>query len=399
LVNLNPLSSLLAAVLVLLIGTMINRKVSFLSKYNIPDPITGGLLFAAIAAIAWLAFSAKAGIDQTIKPTLLLMFFAGVGMCADLRQLGKGGKALVIFLLVLFPYILVQNAAGVAAAMSLDLHPIFGLVAGSITLVGGHGTGAAYAERFAEVNNLQTVMELSMTMATIGLIVGGIIAGPVAQYVIGKYKLRSSSAAEAGTAKQEAAAPAITTVGAIGSLAGIFAAVVAGQWLAGKFSGSAITLPAFLWCMMVGVAIRNLIPFAGLRSDDRASDLISSICLSLFLVMTMMALDLVEVALSAGPLLAIIVLQAVFIALFAVFVCFRFMGKDYEAAVTSAAFIGFSMGSTATAMANMQAITAKYGPAPQSYLIVPLAGAFFIDLMNAFLLTFILALPFMGGGT
>jgi ESS family glutamate:Na+ symporter len=397
--NLSPLSSLLAAVVVLLIGTMINRKVSFLSKYNIPDPITGGLLFAAIAAVAWLAFSAKAGIDQTIKPTLLLMFFAGVGMCADLRQLGKGGKALAIFLLVLFPYILVQNAVGVAAAMSLDLHPIFGLVAGSITLVGGHGTGAAYAERFGEVNNLQTVMELSMTMATIGLIVGGIIAGPVAQYVIAKYKLQSKSVAEAGTSSQETAAPAITTVGAIGSLAGIFAAVVAGQWLAAKFSGSAITLPAFLWCMMVGVAIRNIIPFAGLRTDDRASDLIASICLSLFLVMTMMALDLVEVALSAGPLLVIIVLQAVFIALFAVFACFRFMGKDYEAAVTSAAFIGFSMGSTATAMANMQAITARYGPAPQSYLIVPLAGAFFIDLMNAFLLTFILALPFMGGGT
>jgi ESS family glutamate:Na+ symporter len=397
--NLSPLSSLLAAVVVLLIGTMINRKVGFLSKYNIPDPITGGLLFAAIAAVVWLVFSTKAGIDQTIKPTLLLMFFAGVGMCADLRQLGKGGKALAIFLLVLFPYILVQNAVGVAAAMSLDLHPIFGLVAGSITLVGGHGTGAAYAERFAEVNNLQTVMELSMTMATIGLIVGGIIAGPVAQYVIAKYKLQSKSVAEAGTSSQETAAPPITTVGAIGSLAGIFAAVVAGQWLAAKFSGSAITLPAFLWCMMVGVAIRNIIPFAGLRTDDRASDLISSICLSLFLVMTMMALDLVEVALSAGPLLVIIVLQAVFIALFAVFVCFRFMGKDYEAAVTSAAFIGFSMGSTATAMANMQAITAKYGPAPQSYLIVPLAGAFFIDLMNAFLLTFILALPFMGGGT
>jgi ESS family glutamate:Na+ symporter len=397
--NLNPLTSLLAAVVVLLIGTMINRKVGFLSKYNIPDPITGGLLFAAIAAVVWLAFSAKAGIDQTIKPTLLLMFFAGVGMCADLRQLGKGGKALAIFLLVLFPYILVQNAVGVAAAMSLDLHPIFGLVAGSITLVGGHGTGAAYAERFGEVNNLQTVMELSMTMATIGLIVGGVIAGPVAQHVISKYKLQSKSGSEAEVSSQEASAPPISTVGAIGALAGIFAAVVAGQWLAGKFSGSAITLPAFLWCMMVGVAIRNIIPFAGLRTDDRASDLIASICLSLFLVMTMMALDLIEVALSAGPLLLIIVLQAVVIALFAVFVCFRFMGKDYEAAVTSAAFIGFSMGSTATAMANMQAITAKYGPAPQSYLIVPLAGAFFIDLMNAFLLTFILALPFMGGGT
>jgi ESS family glutamate:Na+ symporter len=145
--------------------------------------------------------------------------------------------------------------------------------------------------------------------------------------------------------------------------------------------------------MMAGVAIRNLVPFAGIRCDDRAADLISGVCLSLFLVMTMMALDLIEVAVSAGPFLVIIAAQVVGIVVYAIFVCFRFMGRDYEAAVTSAAFIGFSMGSTATAMANMQAITAKYGPAPQSYLIVPLAGAFFIDLMNAFLLTLILGLP------
>ena len=393
--NLDPLSSLLAAVVVLLIGTLINRKVALLSKYNIPDPITGGLLFAVIASIV-LAFSGfKFGIDQTIKPTLLLMFFAGVGMCADLRQLGKGGKALALFLMVLFPYILVQNGVGILAAKALDLHPIFGLVAGSITLVGGHGTGAAYAERFAEVNNLQSAMELSMTVATIGLIIGGIIAGPVAQYAITRNKLRSKVEVK-NAAEHEAAAP-ISTVGAVGALAGIFAAVIAGRWLAAKFSGGALTLPSFLWCMLIGVAIRNLLPFARVKSDDRASDLISGVCLSLFLVMTMMALDVVEVAMSAGPLLVIIALQAVAIALFAIFVCFRFMGRDYEAAVTSAAFIGFSMGSTATAMANMQAITSKYGPAPQSYLIVPLAGAFFIDLMNAFLLTAILALPFMGG--
>jgi ESS family glutamate:Na+ symporter len=398
--NLTPLSSLLAAVVVLLIGTVVNRRVAALSKYNIPDPITGGLLFAVCAAVAWAASSFKVGIDQTIKPTLLLMFFAGVGMSADLRMLKQGGKALAIFLVVLFPYILVQNGVGVAVAKLLDLHPIFGLVGGSITLVGGHGTGAAYAERFAEVNNLQSAMELSMTVATIGLIVGGIIAGPVAQFLITRYKLRTGTGTpDAATRAADVQAPAapITTVGAIGALAGILAAVVAGQWLAARFSGGAITIPGFLWCMMVGVAIRNLAPFAGLRFDDRASELISAICLSLFLVMTMMALDLIEVALAAGPFLVIIAAQVVFIVLYAVYVSFRFMGRDYEAAVTSAAFIGFNMGSTATAMANMQAITAKYGPAPTSYLIVPLAGAFFIDLMNAFVLTLVLALPFVGG--
>ena len=394
--TLAPLGSLLLALITLLIGTMINRRVAFLSNYNIPDPITGGLIFAAIASVVAGTAGFRLGIDQTLKPVLLLMFFAGVGLCADLRMLKLGGKALVIFLIVLFPYILVQNAVGIAAAKALDLHPIFGLVGGSITLVGGHGTGAAYAERFAEVNNLQSVMELSMTVATVGLILGGIIAGPVAQYLIAKYKLRSS-AARADEARNDQPAAPINTLGVLGALAGIFAAVIAGQWLAAKLSGGAVTIPGFLWCMVAGIAIRNLAPFAGVRFDDRASDLISGVCLSLFLVMTMMALDLVEVALSAGPFLLILALQVVFIVVYVVWVCFRFMGRDYEAAVTSAAFIGFNMGSTATAMANMQAITAKYGPAPTSYLIVPLAGAFFIDLMNAFLLTLLLAMPFMGG--
>jgi len=298
--------------------------------------------------------------------------------------------------MVLLPFIIVQNAVGFSVAKLLDLHPIFGLVGGSITLVGGHGTGAAYAERFAEVNNLQSVMELSMTVATMGLIAGGIIAGPVAEWLIERHHLRSNVSVEQ-RADDVDNATRISTVGMIGALAGILAAVVLGRWLGTRFSGGTITIPSFLWCMLIGVAIRNLLPFARVQLDDRASDLISGVCLSLFLVMTMMALNLVEVAQSAGPFLIIIAAQIVAISLYAAFVCFRVMGRDYEAAVTSAAFIGFNMGSTATAMANMQAITGKYGPAPQSYLIVPLSGAFFIDIMNAFLLTATLALPFIGG--
>src|SRR5690606_9390977 len=153
----DPLASLLAAIGMLLIGTVVNRKIGFLSRYNIPDPITGGLIFAIIASLLLATAVFSISFDQTIKPTFLLMFFSGIGLCADLRQLKRGGKALLIFLLVLLPFIVVQNTVGVGVARLLDLHPIFGLVAGSITLVGGHGTGAAYADRFAEINNLQMV--------------------------------------------------------------------------------------------------------------------------------------------------------------------------------------------------------------------------------------------------
>lgn len=389
--------SFLAAIAMLLVGNFVNRRIPVLLHYNIPDPITGGLIFAVIASIAAALFDFTINFDQSIKPLLLLMFFAGVGFCADLKLLKHGGKALPIFLAVLAPFILLQNFTGVLMAKLLDLHPIFGLVAGSITLVGGHGTGAAYADRFAEINNLQMVMELAMTLATVGLIVGGIIGGPIAQLLINRFKLRSTAQEAAVDHQYQAEAPPITPHSALVALASIMTAVLAGQWLSEQFSGGAITIPAFLWCMLIGIALRNLLPLARVRFNDRPGELISSVSLSLFLVMTMMTLNLVDVALSAGPFLLIILVQTVVIFFYATLVCFRMMGKDYEAAVTTAAFVGFSMGSTATAMANMQAITAQRGPAPTSFLIVPLAGAFFVDIINAFLLTLLLALPFIGG--
>ena len=395
--TLDPLQSLLAAVACLLLGAAVNRKVAFLARYNIPDPVTGGLLFAIVASIAAASAGAHVSLNATMKPTLLLMFFAGVGLTADLRLLKQGGKALALFMVVLFPFLILQNVVGIAAARALDLHPIFGLIAGSITLVGGHGTGAAYAERFAEVNNLQSVMELSMTSATVGLVLGGIVAGPVAQYLISRYKLRSRSTDISTTVDTDEVVAPITTLGFMGALAGILAAVIIGQWLGGRLHDLPLTIPGFVWCLIVGVVIRNLLPFAGVYIDDRASELISGISLALFLAMTMMALNLFEVALTAGPLLLILIAQVLMIVAYAVWVCFRFMGRDYEAVTTTAGFIGFNLGSTATAIANMQAITARYGPAPKSFLIVPLAGAFFVDLLNAAILTFFLSLGFVGG--
>jgi ESS family glutamate:Na+ symporter len=177
----------------------------------------------------------------------------------------------------------------------------------------------------------------------------------------------------------------------------VFAALAIGRWLSEQLSGGALTIPAFLCCMVVGVALRNLLPLAGVRPDDRASELVAGICLALFLVMTMMTIDLVEAATAAAPVLLIAAMQGVLACVYAAFVCFRVMGRDYEAAVTTAAFVGFSVGSTATAMVNMKALVGRYGPAPTAMLIVPLAGAFFVDLANALILTALLAWPLLGG--
>ena len=182
--SLDPLQSLLLAFGCLLAGGFVTRRVTLLSRYNVPVPVTGGLLFAVMASLGALVWDVEMSIDDTLKPVLLLMFFGGVGLSADLRLLARGGRELMRFVLVLAPFILLQNLLGIGLAVLLDLHPTFGLVAGSITLVGGHGTGAAYAARFAEVQNLQSIMELAMTSATVGLILGGLVAGPIAQFLI-----------------------------------------------------------------------------------------------------------------------------------------------------------------------------------------------------------------------
>lgn len=390
--------SLLAAIAVLFLGIAANRAIPLLSNYNIPDPITGGVIFAVIAALVGYFWGMSISLDVTSKPVLLLLFFSSIGMTADLRLLAQGGAKLAIFLAaVCIPYVILQNIVGVAAAMGLDLHPIFGLVAGSITLVGGHGTGAAYAERFAEVNNLQAVMELTMTAATLGLISGGIVGGPVAQSLIRRYSLGSTTEHKADAAEKQAAAAPISTQTMLMSLGGLLVAVVLGRWIADLIGEGIITLPSFVWCLFIGVALRNGGPFVGIHFDDRASNIIGSIALSLFLAMTMMAIKLTDVFNAAGPLVIILLLQIAFTVIWARFVAFRLMGRDYEAAVMSAGFCGFVLGSSATAIANMQALIRRYGPAPQAMLVIPLTGAFFIDLVNAIVLSGMLSLAILGG--
>jgi ESS family glutamate:Na+ symporter len=394
---LQPVETLLATVLVLLLGRHVNRLIPLLSRYNIPDPITGGLLFAVGMLLVGSVTELRLEFDVTLKPVLLLAFFAAVGLSANLGLLRQGGKRLLLFVLVLAPFLVLQNLTGLLIAWGLDLHPLMGLIGGTITLVGGHGTGAAYAERFAEVHNIQSVMELAMTGATLGLVLGGICGGPLAQWLIRRHALAGTDgqAAAAQPSADGDAAP-ISAASLIPVLAAVLVAVLAGQWLADLVSGAPVTLPSFLWCLLLGVLIRNGGHLVGLRLNDAAIELVSSLALALFLAMTMMALNLASVASLAGPLLLILLGQVVLVLAYGGALVYRAVGRDYESAVMSAAFCGFALGATATAIANMQAIVQKYGPAPQAFLVVPLVGAFLIDLINALVLTGFLALPGMG---
>ena len=390
--TLDTVQTLLAACLLLVAGAALNRFVPFLARYNIPEPITGGILFALLT-LALAAGDITVSFDPTLRGPFLLAFFATIGLSADLAMLKEGGPRLLRFLLVAAPFVAVQNALGIAVSRGLDLHPLMGLIGGSLTLVGGPGTGAAYAQRFAEVNNIRSVMEITMASATFGLVIGGIIGGPVAQYLIRTHKLAVPSGA--GAVETAESKGAVTSAADFLWTVGLIAAcLVAGRAIAGLVDAGPVTLPDFLWCLFVGIFIRNVGPRLGMIPVNQPMiDAVGTVLLSLFLAMTMMALRLWELAGLAGPLAVLLVAQTVLMVVYAVFVSFRAMGRSYESAVIAGGLCGFAMGATATAIANMQAVTRRYGPAPEAFLIVPLTGAFFIDLVNALILTGYLSLP------
>ncbi len=392
--TLDSTGTLALAAAILLAGRFLNAGIAPLARYNIPQPISGGLAFALLAAglHAWGGLVIET--SGALRAPLLLAFFASVGLSADLGRLRRGGPKLLLFLACVVPFLMLQNAVGTGFAILLDQHPLIGLVGGSVTLVGGHGTGAAYARIFEETHSLAGVMGLAMASATIGLVLGGVVGGPVAQYLLrGRVQVAMRPAAAMVEERSEPA----TTEGAIVTTCLVLFCLLLGGWIASLTQGLPVALPDFLWCLFAGVVVRNLIgPALRLPVSDASIDLVGSTALALFLAMTMATIRLWELAALAGPLMVIVAAQAAFAVLYGVLVVYRAMGRDYEAAVATAGFLGFSMGATATAIANMQAVANRYGPAPVAFLVVPLTGAFFIDLANALVLTGALTLPVFG---
>ncbi|WCE64656.1 sodium/glutamate symporter [Acinetobacter baumannii] len=394
----NGFYTLISAVIVLLLGLLVNR-IDFLKRYNIPEPVAGGLVAAVVSLLVHTFWGYSIVFSSELQTSFMLVFFASIGLSANFMKLKEGGTALVIFLICVASFIVVQNAVGMSLATLLGLDPLIGLIAGSITLTGGHGTAGAWGEILESQHGIQGALALGMASATFGLIIGGVIGGPLAKLLINRYSLaQAKTNAEIQQRdthveqNSDDLAPfenphqvrLITADNAITTL-GMFAACLAfAEFMTGFSKGTWFELPTFVWALGGGVILRNILESV-LKVDifDRAIDVFGNASLSLYLAMALLSLKLWQLADLAGPLVVILGAQTLTMALYAAFVTFRVMGKNYDAAVLAAGHCGFGMGATPTAVANMQAITNMYGPSHKAFLIVPLCGAFFVDLINA----------------
>ncbi|MCF5233375.1 sodium/glutamate symporter [Pseudomonas sp. WS 5532] len=393
-------STLVAASLVLLLGRWLVARIGFLRAYSIPEPVVGGLLVAALLLLLRALTDIEVRFDASLQAPLMLAFFATIGLNADFASLKKGGRILGIFLLVVTALLVVQNAMGIALAKALGLDPLMGLLAGSVTLSGGHGTGAAWGAVFSEKYGVASASELAIASATFGLVLGGLIGGPVARLLIKRVQVPGVELAQPPQPKgfeQPNQERMITSFSFIETLALLAISLQVGTFLYGFIKGTAFELPTFVCVLFVGVVLRNGLSALGWHQVfEREVSLLGNVSLSLFLAIALMSLKLWDLAALALPIVILLAAQALLMALFAIFVTFRVMGRNYDAAVLAAGHCGFGLGATPTAIANMQAVTQRFGPSPIAFLVVPMVGAFFIDITNAVVIKLYLALPFLG---
>lgn len=387
-------STLALASAALVVGHLLVTRIAFLSRYSIPDAVVGGMLFALFITALRGTAGVQVEFDTALITPLNVIFFTTVGLSADARALARGGRMLLLFAVVVAGGLIVQNTIGVVLARVFDLNPVTGLLAGSITLSGGHGTAAAWGTKFVEERNVRGAVELGIAAATYGLVVGGLLGAPLAGWLIRRHKLKASS--ESGEAAETVAAPqaAVPLRRQVETLFLIFVSMASGFALYAAIGQGAFTLPSFIWALVVGVVLRNALSLTGLyRLDDRALEIMGALALSLFLAMIIMTLKLWELVDLAGPILAILLAQTVAIVAYVSFLTFRVMGRNYDAALLATGHLGFSLGSTATAMVNVQSVAERYGSSQLALLLIPVMGAFLIDVMNALVIQGFLSLP------
>jgi ESS family glutamate:Na+ symporter len=395
------MQTLALAAVVLFLGYAIRRRVGFLDRYNIPAPVVGGFMFAAASLVLRLQGTVAFEFDTTLQTPLMIGFFTTIGLGASLSLLRVGGPQVVVFWLLASSLAALQCAVGVVLAMAMGVHPFLGLIAGSITMTGGHGTGAAFGQLMETEYAFTAAVPLAMAAATFGLVSGGLIGGPVATTLIRRNKPRETAggvtAAAASLAAQydsldeeidvEPAGPPPTSY----TLLKVITIILVAMWIGGllsRWGAQFFTLPAYIGAMIAAAIIRNGAEITRLiRIDQRVVDDLGTIALSLFLSMALMSLRLWELLDLAIPMLVILAAQVTMMAAFAYFITYRAMGRDYDAAVMAGGHCGFGLGATPNAVANMEAIVERFGPAPRAFLVLPMVGAFFIDFSNALIIT------------
>ena len=390
--ELDMYQALAVAVLMLVFGRYLVKKVGFLSKYCIPAPVVGGLIFALLHVVLRTLGIVEFNLDTTLQGVFMTAFFCSVGYMASFSELKKGGIGVVKFLILAIVVCCVQDLIGGFGAKLFGVDGRLGLAMASIPLVGGHGTAGSFGP-FLEDLGVANATTVAVAAATYGLIAGCMIGGPIATSKIRKHDLRSSAIKtpeEARMAEASGTTDADPGLFHEPDLMNATIYIVIGVGLGTVVSallGKLITLPGYIGAMIVGAIIRNIQEARKVRIPMKEMGTLGNICLSLFLGLAMINLKLWQLVSLALPMIAILIVQTVVMFLFASYVVFTVMGKDYDAATVSSGFCGFGMGATPNAMANMQAITNKYGPAPVAFMIVPLVGSLFIDFFNAAIIT------------
>lgn len=394
--KLDMIQTLALAAIVLFAGYGIRRRVGVLDRFNIPAPVVGGFLFAGVALALRLAGVLVIEFDTTLQAPFMIAFFTCIGLGASLRLLKVGGPQVVLFWVLASVLAAVQNGVGVGVAVAMGEHPMLGLLAGSITMTGGHGTGAAFGKLIEERYQFPGALTVALAAATFGLVSGGLIGGPIGTRLITRLGLKPAARPGSPSPLPAASLDAEIDTEPPGEaptaylLLKTLTIILACMWAGGLLSawlGRSFTLPGYIGAMIVAALFRNVADVAGARISPRVVDDLGTIALSLFLSMALMSLKLWELLDLALPMLAILAAQVTLMAAFAYWITFRVMGRDYEAAVMAAGHCGFGLGATPNAVANMGALVERFGLAPRAFLVLPMVGAFFIDFTNAIIIT------------
>ncbi|EON72180.1 sodium/glutamate symporter [Lysinibacillus sphaericus] len=378
----NQITTIFLAVALFALGSLLINKINFLKRFCIPAPVVGGLLFAALATILKTTGVLEITLDTSLQSLFMITFFTTIGLGASFKLVKLGGKLLVIYWLACGFLALMQNVIGVSLASLMGIHPLIGMMAGAVSMEGGHGAAAAFGQTLEDLG-ISSAMTIGAAAATCGLVAGGLIGGPIVKYLVSKYNLTPDEQ-ETEEVDYENKKEQITSDSFFTQVLLITFCMAVGTYVGTLFSeATGFVLPGYVGAMFVAVFVRNILDKVKPDAINMKSiSLIGDVTLGIFLSMALMSIRLWEIADLALPLFVIVFVQVLFIVLFSTFVLFKLLGKNYDAAVMVAGFAGHGLGATPNAMANMSAVVQRFGPSKKAFIVVPIVGAFLIDVFG-----------------